>query len=331
MFRGKKYIAKSRRREESGCVPSALRHDAIDFSRYFMPERLTPLYHTPCYERLTELQRRCYNQLQAAYLNEQTIFFESVMARPILRSYRRERLTPELADALPKFMAEEAAHSAMFRGLNQRVWPGIYAAGDFHFIAVSPMIRAALGAWVRNANRFPLFLWLLMIQEERAMHAAKVFLSTDGLEPQFVAAQRAHLADEAGHVRWDEKLLAWFWPRSSPAWQRINVRLFGWLMHEYFTVPRRSGLRVVVALVKAFPELRDFWPELSHEMMNLWRVRAFQEVSYSREVTPCTFAHFDCAPEFSEIGRMLSCYEAAPAAIYKSAASGSFEPLTDTN
>ena len=73
--------------------------DAIDFSRYFMPERLTPLFHTPSYAHLSEEQRRRYNQLHACYLNEQTIFFERVMAQPILESMMRVALPDAISRA----------------------------------------------------------------------------------------------------------------------------------------------------------------------------------------------------------------------------------------
>jgi hypothetical protein len=288
------------------------RDDAIDGSRFFMPERLTPLFHTPCYSALSLEQRRRYNQLHACYLNEQTIFFESVMARPILQSYARLELPDAIARALPQFMAEEALHSEMFRQLNRRCAPQLYAGSDFHFVVLSRGMRAVLGGWVRRANRFPLFLWLLLIQEERAMFYATEFLRMEELEPSFVAVQREHLADETGHVRWDEMLIDHVWPRTTPTWRQINARMFRWLMREYFTVPRRSGMRVVAALVDEFPSLRALFPELSRQMIALSEVPAFHHAAYSREVTPRTFARFDRTPEFRALGEVLPGYRATP-------------------
>jgi hypothetical protein len=278
-----------------------------------MPERLTPLFHTPSYARLTAEHRRRYNQLHACYLNEQTIFFECVMARPILKSMTRVALPDLVARTLPTFMAEEAAHSEMFRALNRRCRPDLYARVDFHFVRLSPVARASLGAWVRVADRFPMFLWLLLIQEERAMYYATEFLRVDGLEPGFVAVQREHLADETGHVRWDEQLLEHIWPRTNPAWRQFNARLFRWLMREYFTIPRRSGMRVVAALVDEFPALRDAWPELSRAMLGLADAPGFHRTAYSREVTPRTFARFDRTPEFRVLGEVLPGYRGSDA------------------
>ena len=273
-----------------------------------MPEHLTPLFHTSSYAQLSEEERRRYNQLHACYLNEQTIFFECVMARPILESLIRGTLPQSLRQMLPMFMAEEAAHSEMFRALNRRCWPEVYERGDFYFVRLPHLVRASLEHWVRRANRFPLFLWLLLIQEERAMYYAAEFLRTDELEPHFVATQREHLADETGHVRWDEQLIDFIWPRTHPTWRRINARMFRGLMREYFTVPRRSGMRVLARLVEEFPRLRAISPQLSREMLALADVTAFHETTYSRHVTPRTFARFDRTPEFRALGEILPGY-----------------------
>ena len=145
------------------------------------------------------------------------------------------------------------------------------------------------------------------------MYYAAEFLRTDGLEPGFVAAQREHLADETGHVRWDEQLIEHVWPRTNATWRQCNARIFRWLMREFFTVPRRSGMRVVAALVEEFPALRDAWPELSRAMLNLVDVPDFHRTAYSREVTPRTFARFDRTPEFRALGEILPGYRASEA------------------
>jgi hypothetical protein len=285
---------------------------SIDFSKRFMPEQLTSLFHTPGYARLTPEQQLRYNQLHAGYFNEQTIFFESAMARHILGGLSSRNLPPGLADGLETFIAEEAEHSKMFRELNRRCWPGHYANGDFHFIRLSPLASAGLNHWVRRPGRFPFFLWLLLIQEERASFCAKEFLNEAGaLEPSFVAAQRRHLADEIGHIQWDEELLDWFWPRTGALMRKFNARLFAWMMGEYFTTPRRSGLRVVAELIGEFPDLRAQWPELRSQMLQLSANCEFQLLAYSRRATPKAFARFDRWPEFRSLGRVLVGYTPA--------------------
>lgn len=283
--------------------------ELIDFSRRFIPDRLTPLYHTPVYAQLSDAQRLRYNQLHASYFNEQTIFFESAMAQHILHCFISRSVPDGLVDGLRTFIAEEVEHSKMFRELNRQCLPEIYTKGDFHFIKVPFIPSACLRQWVRRAHWFPFFLWVLLIQEERALFCAKEFLNeADSLEPHFVATQRRHLADEVGHIQWDEELLDWIWPRMGKTWRGINARLFGWMMGEYFTTPKRSGLRVVFDLVKAFPALKPLWPELRKQMIQLSRNQEFHLLCYSRTVTPKAFARFDHWPEFRPLSEVLPGY-----------------------
>lgn len=285
----------------------------IDFSKRFMPERLTPLYHTPAYSRLSGAQRLRYNQLQASYFNEQTIFFESVMAQHILAGCISRKTPDRLADGVRIFIAEERAHSSMFRALNRRCWPERYAFSDFYFIRLSAVASFCLSRWVRHPGLFPFFIWLLLIQEERSLFCAREFLENTGeLEPQFVAAQRRHLADEIGHIQWDELLLDWAWPRAGKLARRVNARLFAWMMGEYFTTPKRGGLRVVAELVREFPALHPLWPELREQLLQLAHHREFNLLCYSRTVTPKAFARFDRWPEYRSLGRVLLGYQPPP-------------------
>src|SRR5687768_4440406 len=173
----------------------------IDFSKRFMPELLTPLRHTPIFNNLPPGQRLRYNQLQAAYFNEQIIFFESAMAQHILRGILKMRLPRDLSELVNAFIAEEKRHSQMFRELNRRCFPERYAQRDFYFVNVPRCSKLLIRQWASHPGAFPFFIWILLIQEERALYCAKQFLAEpDQLEPSFVATQRQHLADEVGHV-----------------------------------------------------------------------------------------------------------------------------------
>ena len=250
-----------------------------------------------------------YNQLHALYFNEQTIFFESAMAQHILRAFIGQKVPEGLGEGLKRFVAEEAEHSQMFRELNRSCRPDIYAEKDFYFVHVHALPEALLRGWVKRAHQFPFFLWLLLIQEERSIFYGKEFLKgADQLESNFVATQRRHLADEVGHVQWDEELLDCVWPRLGPAWRKINAHLFALMTKEYFTTPKRSGLRVAAELVKEFPELQPLWPEMQIQMLQLASNQKFNLLCYSRDVTPKTFARFDHWPEFHSLNRVLPGY-----------------------
>jgi hypothetical protein len=283
--------------------------EVIDHSLLFMPEDLTPLYHTPAYPSLSEAQRRRYNQLHALYFNEQTMFFEKALARNVLGYFLVRPLPKELKSGLRQFMAEEEQHSAMFHGLNQMCAPEIYQQRDFYFIRVPPVASQLLAFISKRPNWFPLLLWLMHLQEERALFFGRAFLKCEYLlEPHFVAAQRQHLADEIGHVRWDEALLDWVWPKAGGVVRRCNVQAFAWMIGEYFSVPKRSALRVVAALAGEFPELNARYPELCRQLRNLGNSPGYCRSLYSRQNVPKTFRRFDEWPEFNALGNVIPGY-----------------------
>jgi hypothetical protein len=284
----------------------------VDFSKRFLPESLTPLFYAPIYRELSEAQRLRYNQLHACYILEQTIFFESAMAQHILARAAKQPLPEGWAEGLRLFIAEEKRHSQMFRELNRKCLPQHYAKGDFYFIHLNPGLATLLDFWVKHSGWFPLFLWLLLIEEERSLFYSKEFLRHSlELEPEFLAVQKAHLADEIGHIGWDEKLLDLIWPTTC-AWQRrMNASVFTWLMGEYFNTPKRAGLRVVQELVTEFPSLQPGLEEMETQILSLSRDAEYHRSLYSREITPKTFARFDVWEEFRGIEAVLLGYTPA--------------------
>ena len=282
---------------------------AIDFSKLFMPEELTPLYHTPAYASLTGAQRRRYNQLNALYFNEQTLFFEKALAKNVLGYFLGRPLPMALKAGLRQFLVEEEQHSAMFRALNQRCEPGLYQRSDFYFIQTPRGPAKVLDFISRRPTVFPFLLWMMHLQEERAMFFGRRFLkSADSLEPEFVATQRKHLADEIGHVRWDEELLDWVWPRTGPWLRRFNVRIFAWLINEYFSAPKRSTLRVVAVLVQEFPELRPRYAEICRQLLSMGKNPDYRRSLYCHEIVPKTFKRFDASPEFRFLSGAMPGY-----------------------
>lgn len=283
--------------------------DTIDFSRWFMPEELTPFYFTPAYATLTEAQRLRYNQLNALYFNEQTMFFEKSLARNFLGYFLEQPLPEDLKAGLRQFLAEEEQHTAMFKKLNRQCAPEIYTRRDFYFIQVPTVAAKILDAISKRPHWFPFVLWFAQLQEERALFFGRTFMNAaDGLEPHFVAAQRKHLADEIGHVRWDEKLLEWVWPETGAWLRNINVRLLAWMMKEYFTKPKRAALRVVAALANEFPQLQSRLPEYCRQLRALENDPVFCRSLYSRANVPMTFKRFDAWPEFKSLVRAMPGY-----------------------
>jgi hypothetical protein len=292
------------------CLAANLqRDDTIDFSRPFMPEELTPLYHTRGFARLDARQKLRYNQLHGLYFNEQTIFFEKALARNVLGYFLNRGLPAELKAGLQQFLVEEEQHTEMFRCLNRECAPEIYSHRDFFFITVPPAAASALDFVSRRPEWFPFLLWLMHLQEERALFFGQTFLKqADALEPHFVAAQRKHVADEVGHVRWDDALLDWIWPRTGFLRRQINIRILAWMIEEYFSTPKRAAVQVLWELVKEFPELRTGFSELRRELVELGHDKDFRKSLYCQENVPNTFRRFNAWPEFQPLKTVMPGY-----------------------
>ena len=275
---------------------------AVDHRKRFIPEEFTPLYHTPAYRVLSEEQRLRYNQLQAIYFSEQIIFFETAIGRPILEALLRASLPLQLSKSLQQFLHEEQQHTEMFRQLNQQCAPQFYRAGHFYFIQPARAWMAALSWATEHPRLFPMFLWLMLLQEERSLfYSRRVIAQREELEPHFVKTHRTHLADEVGHVRWDEELIEALWRRANPVLRKVNAQLFDWMLREFFSAPKRAQLRVVHELTHEFPALSALEPEMQRQLLALSEDRSYQRSLYSREIAPRTFARFDESPEFRSL------------------------------
>ncbi|HEX7288551.1 MAG TPA: diiron oxygenase [Candidatus Angelobacter sp.] len=275
---------------------------SVDYSRPFIPERFTPLSYTESYQELTETQKLRYNQLHGLYFNEQIMFFEAALGQTLLEALLRQPWPAALEEGLRRLREEERRHTEMFRQLNRLGAPHIYAARDFYFVQM-PKLWKGISDWAaRHPLYFPLFVWLMLLQEERSLYYSREFVRQRGLlEPHFVETQRRHMADEAKHVRLDEAMIDALWAHATPSLRKINARLFAWMLREFFNTPRRAQLRVVEELVREFPGLRPRRREMRRQMLALSRDAEYQTSLYSRAIVPRTFSRFDDCPEFKRL------------------------------
>lgn len=286
----------------------------IDFSLPFFPASLTTLYHMPSWRLLDHTQQIRYTQLYALYLNEQTAFFEELLASTLLPAlYRRpDRVGEVLAGNLRTFEAEEKRHSAWFREMNHRADPATFprTSENYVFIPGGRSMRSLGRYFASRPFTFPFWIWLMLLQEERSIFIARECLDPRvSLEPNFRELHRRHLADEVDHVRWDTQLVERVW-LPMPVWKRrLQARLFGYLMAEFFTVPKRSAIAVLNALLAEFPDLSPIAPQLRRELAELKHSATYHAGLYSREITPKAFALFDSLPEFANIGKYLPAYQ----------------------
>ena len=103
-------------------------------------------------------------------------------------------------------------------------------------------------------------------------------------------------------------LLDWLWPRTSERTRAATARVLGWLIGEFFHLPKRSGARVVRQLAREFPDLDA--EGLERDVRGLATNADFLRTLYSRRIAPRTFARFDAHPEFALLSHTLNCYPA---------------------
>ncbi len=283
--------------------------DPVDRSRFYIPEHITPLHYSARFRALPWEKRLAYNQTHALYFNELVLFFEDVLAETVLGALLEGALPPALAARLEAFRWEEARHAEMFRALNRACAPDLYARTDFHFLRLPPGGRAAFLAAARRPGLFPMFFWLMILQEDRSVYYSKEILrERDALEPHFVAAHKIHMADEAGHVKADEELLARYWAGAPAPLRRANAALLRWILGEFFNTPKRAGWRVVEWWARGFKDEAARLAEWRAELRALEHSEGYHAALYSRESAPAAFAGFDRWPELAGLGSALRAY-----------------------
>jgi len=239
------------------CGAASRQGDAISSEHFFIPERFTALYHTAVYDCLTSEQALYYNQMTGMYFNEHFIFFETMLSDHFLSPIVEHLADGEAKNQVLTFMDEEIEHSRMFAELNRELAPSWYGGNLFFFIQVPAVPLAILRFVGKRPERFPFLIWLGMMQEERAIFYANQFvLEAADLEPRFVDVHRRHLADEEDHLDHELLLQELYWEPAGRFTQRYNAWICSWLIFEYFTAPRRGGIRLFDQLITRYPELK---------------------------------------------------------------------------
>lgn len=242
------------------------RFGTIAQDRLFVPESFTQLYHTPCYNELSEAQRLRYNQLYGLRSNELFMLFEDGFTRRVISRLRHSCRTsdPVLGECLTLMLEEEAHHHQMFLAFNRQVLPAAYRDARGHFARPDRGEAGLLAVLTARPSRWPFMLWLILLLEEFSTAFSRLLMTrrqSDALAPEYVQLHRLHLLDEARHIVLDEALIERFLPPLSKRRQRIN----GWLFQRLFrelAAPKRSGIRVLQTLVAEQPALAPALPRM---------------------------------------------------------------------
>jgi len=277
-----------------------------NFSKPFIPESLTPLFFTSLYGEVSKEVRLRYNQLHACYCNEQIMFFETRLAPAVLNAMHTSEISPVLKTKLERFLNEERLHTEMFRRLNAHLEPKLYSTNDFYFIDPPKPILFLFESAAAKVEWFPLWIWLMLLQEEKAIHFAQQILQEKKLlESCFVETHKAHLADEIDHVKWDEEMIEAAWTRRKPWIRKLNARLLELLLKEFFMSPKRSNLRVLECLIEEFPELERHRRRSANELKSLNKNPDWVQSLYSKNIAPRTFRLFNAWREFLPLAKIL--------------------------
>ena len=278
---------------------------------WYLPEHITHLYYSAVYATLSSDQKLAYNRLHACYHCEMCAFLEGELPRYYLKAVAAPHIPVRLRRDAQALADSEKWHAAAFRALARRISPELYSNSKDENVFVRP--PSALSRILRKVLDWPAlrptFLWIALIQEERGtFFGEEVLRVSERLDPQMVDWQRRHLADETDHLSLGEALLPLYWD-ASPAWvRRLNGRLLRFVLREFLSAPKRSGVRVIEYLVKGCPELTPRKAELLSAMRALDRNARFHESLYSRKIVPRTFALFDRYVEFRNLGKSLWGY-----------------------
>lgn len=276
---------------------------------WYLPEHITHLYYSPVYATLSHRQKLAYNRLHACYHCEMCAFLEGELPKHYLRAVAAPGTPEKLCRAAQALAKSEERHAASFRALARDIAPHLYSKDRYIFVRppfLPSLILRRLFDWPPLR---PALLWIALIQEERGtFFGEEVLRQSEQLAPEMVDWQRKHLADETAHLSLGEALLPSYWD-AAPRWMRhLNGRLFRFLLREFLSAPKRSGMRVIEYLVRECPELTPRKMELMTAMRALDRNPQFHRSLYSRKIVPKTFALLDEYREFRHLGKSVWGY-----------------------
>jgi len=291
----------------------AFRAGPIDFDRPFVPEEFTQLFYVPQYRALTAAQRLRYNQLFALKINEQIMVFEQAFAERMLAPLVGDPCLPrEISDCLADMVAEEAAHTELFRELNRACRPEGSDPDGACFTKLGSLDRAAFALFTSSPRRLPALLFFSLALEEHSLALARAFeapasATLGAFEPNFVAAHCEHARDERRHIHVEAHVIRRLFHGAPRPLRALNAALLRLFLRGVLT-PRRAGLAVARRWLAERPELAPRAAELLLALRALGRDDAFQRSLFSRTITPLTFALFDEDASFRSLGDVLRGY-----------------------
>ena len=285
---------------------------AIDFSRPFIQEALSPLYYTSEYLELSTNERLRYNQLTGLKINEQFMVLESeVIERLFNRLADDPRIlkVPRLSECLLQVHAEERRHLAMFRALNRLCLPEAYSESDYFLARPSLFERILTRLATSLPEYFSCLFWVLILIEEYTIGFSRQMMESDRtetlgpIEENFQSVHAEHIKDEYRHIQVDAYLLELF-ERTTPKWLRkLNNRLFKKIIKEV-TNPTAAEA-VIQRLALEMPELQPKKRRLINALRNLEHDERYKRSLFNPIYTPFTLELLESCEERRELRSAL--------------------------
>ena len=292
----------------------------VDPARKWCPDVLTHLYYCPSWALLSPEEKLTYNQLFAMGVCEQFLLLEDIL---LVRGMRRiidaagKRLSGEMRAGLENLIVEEQKHGEMFRRLLKASAPEMYRDRDLAIYEMSAIERKIVDFFLWGTPVFVAWVFVAMIFEEKSIDFYRKYLAaekTEQLDPLYREVHRAHAQEEVRHVQIDHHLVDLFWD-GAPGWkQKLNHRVFYWIMTK-FARPERTVRRMLDLLVERHPRVAAHREPLVEEALAVAADPVWQRASYSRSAQPLTFQVFDRYPDFHLLEKIFPQYrrpEAAP-------------------
>jgi len=275
----------------------------FDNSQKFVPDALTHLYHTSCYDHLSERQRLKYNHLFGLRINEQFIMFEEVFIRALMPRLKRHRCVknnPQMLDDIDSILIDEEQHSEMFARFNKRIRPDLYLLNREHFTRLSVIEKGMFRLFMNTPGLLPALLWLLLAMEELTTAISAELINhpqSSALDENFITMHQHHLHDEKRHVGIDIKIVQNILENTSVQGNRINAILFRNVLGSILK-PRRSTVQVIRQLASDEPELRKHVATMIAEITALQSHIAFPANLITTEKLPVLHTLSTRYPEY---------------------------------
>jgi len=184
----------------------------IDDSAYHLPPELLPLYGTPIWEAMDEIERVAYSRHETAALCGAGIWFENVLMQVVLRDLADIPVTDPSHRYLLVEVADECRHSMMF--------------GEYIRRAGTPAYRPALSPHVLSdaddgpGTRAVSYLLILAV-EEMLDSSNRATMRDERVHPISRGMARLHVLEEARHVSFAKTYLAEIVPTLSEDDRRV--------------------------------------------------------------------------------------------------------------